>query len=173
MGFFKRKAIIQEVQPEENSCKKSDNSHALLVAAEYLKKNNDDLSAENFKTFRGIEEISGIIHEFSKENEDLINQCNNMKDTFDGIVKATDQFTKVKNDVNESVDTAQKQVTELKKSTNTVTERFEQMNITFQELLTTVDKIRSSTNGIKSIANQTNLLALNASIEAARAKKAC
>ena len=96
MGFFKRKAIIQEVQPEENSSKKSDNSHALLVAADYLKKNNDDLSAENFKTFRGIEEISGIIHDFSKENEDLINQCNNMKDTFDGLVKATDQFTKVK-----------------------------------------------------------------------------
>lgn len=85
------------------------------------------------------------------------------------MLAASDEFATVQSEIQESVSTAQNRVEVLKESSNTVTERFDEMNQTFEKLLESVSEIRKSTDGITAIANQTNLLALNASIEAARA----
>ncbi|MEE3392212.1 MAG: methyl-accepting chemotaxis protein [Lachnospiraceae bacterium] len=169
MGLFSRKTAEAPVQEVPVYTKNKEDYDALKLTLKYLKENHQNVVDQNLRTFKGIESIEGEIHKLSAQNDDLLNKCNDMKDTFSGIIDTSNNFNMVKEDIERSVSTAQDQVDDLKNSSNRVTASFDDMTSTFDDLMQSVEKIRKSTQGITDIANQTNLLALNASIEAARA----
>ena len=142
-----------QVKPEKIS-----NKDPLLLTIDYIKENNNELVNQNLRTFKGIQDIQNNIEDLASKNQELSSQCSEMNDTFENIIQVTERFAEVQNDIDKSVSLAQNQVEILKDSSNTVTDRFEEMNDTFNTLLASVDKIKSSTEGIIAIANQTNLL---------------
>ncbi len=172
MGLFSKKnseQMIPEQQfiPVANNT--SNNKDVMLSTVNFLKNTNDELVKQNLKTVRGIDGIYQTMEHMASENQTLLSECNNMQDNFDNIISVANNFSDVKNGIETSVATAQEQVEVLRNSSNVVTERFEDMDSIFHNLLEAVEHIKASTEGITAIANQTNLLALNASIEAARA----
>lgn len=174
MSLFKKEKKAEKVAEKPavtavEEKKTNSNKDALLLSLNYIKDNNDQLAEQNLRTFRGIQEIQNQVENQAAKNLELSSQCSQMNDSFENIMQVTERFAKVQESITESVTTAQSQVEVLKDSSNIVTDRFSEMNNTFQTLQASVDKIKGSTEGIISIANQTNLLALNASIEAARA----
>lgn len=101
--------------------------------------------------------------------ESLNENIGTFQNVFEGIGDATKSFEDVRRDIVKSVEDAQKQVKVLKADAQKVTESFQVMDATFDNLQASVDEIKKCTKGIISVANQTNMLSLNASIEAARA----
>ena len=152
MGLFNKKKVAEEAAVFENSATpaaKADNTDIMVKTVNFLKSNNDALVKQNLLTVKGIDGIYSNLQNMEEKNKALLEECEVMQERFDNIKAITESFKSVKDGV--------------------VTERFSEMDATFNSLLDAVEKIRESTEGITAIANQTNLLALNASIEAARA----
>lgn len=172
MGLFSKRNS-EQMMPEQQfipvANNRSNNNEVMLSTVDFLKNTNDELVKQNLKTVRGIDGIYQTMENMAKENQTLLSECTNMQDNFDNIISAANNFGDVKSGIETSVATAQEQVEILRESSNVVTERFDDMDSIFQQLLEAVEHIKASTEGITAIANQTNLLALNASIEAARA----
>lgn len=134
--LFKKKTKDTSVQKENTTPVEqpvmSDNTEAILLTIDHLKVTNEELVTQGLETFKGIQEIEASIQTLSDENEELLSQCQAMNTSFEGIVTASDEFATVQSEIQESVSTAQNQVEVLKESSNTVTERFDEMNQTFE-----------------------------------------
>lgn len=124
------------------------------------------------KEVESLQELGNIGSSFGK----ILNEAENFQDklqqfdlNFSNIEQVSGEFAAVKENIDQSVDHAQRGVEELRTSSIQVEAHFGEMENTFESLQQSVEKIKRCTSSIVAIAEQTNLLALNASIEAARA----
>lgn len=143
--------------------------YPIIYAQKFIEDRYAKLTDEEVIISEEILDIKTSFQTVMDEIDDLSAKIEDFRDTFQGIEQAAAGFGEVKNDILDSVDSAQVKVGELKNDSIRVTESFNAMDKTFENLQVAVAEIRECTGGINAIANQTNMLALNASIEAARA----
>lgn len=158
-----------EVAPAEVTEEKKMDKHPIRHAVSYLSEIHEKLEQHDLSASRRLRDTNGKFSELQQEMENITEEVGTLDQTFENIIQVSEHFSEVENSINISVEEAQKQVDVLKKDSSDVSDSFHKMDETFQVLLSSVEKIRSCTEEIVSVANQTNLLALNASIEAARA----
>ena len=113
--------------------------------------------------------VSSSFGNVLREADSFQNTLQDFDQTFLSISQVSGQFAEVKQEIARSVDQAQSEVEELKKSSMQVETHFDAMGSTFDDFQAAVKKIKACTSKIATIADQTNILALNASIEAAKA----
>jgi len=170
MGLFRKKEeVSQYYEPEANREDLKDKSYSLIYAHDYMKKRYDYLVDEEVVITEQIVNIKKAFHQVMEQAERLNENIGTFQNVFEGIGDAAKTFDDVRRDIVKSVENAQEQVKVLKTDSQRVTESFQVMDATFDNLQTSVDEIKKCTKGIISVANQTNMLSLNASIEAARA----
>lgn len=171
MGLFKKKT--EEVSPVMEAAARpedaADKSYPIIYAHDYMRKRYDELVDEEVVITEEIVNIKNAFHQVMDKAKDLNENIEAFQNVFGGIGDAAKSFDDVRKDIVKSVDDAQEQVKVLKSDSQKVTESFQVMDATFDNLQVSVDEIKKCTKGIISVANQTNMLALNASIEAARA----
>lgn len=172
MGLFrKREEEAEQVyyEPEVKREDLKDKSYSLVYAHDYMKRRYDNLVDEEVVITEQIVNIKEAFHQVMEEAENLNENIGAFQNVFEGIGDAARSFEDVRKDIVKSVENAQEQVKVLKTDSQKVTESFQVMDATFDNLQSSVDEIKKCTKGIISVANQTNMLSLNASIEAARA----
>lgn len=134
-----------------------------------LKDYRNDLVQKEVNSLWEINEIGNSFGDVLSENDSFQEKLQEFGNNFSNIEEVSGEFAAVKDNITQSVCSAQSGVEELKDSSLQVKTYFDEMEHTFEDLQNAVEKIRQSTSKIVSIAEQTNILALNASIEAARA----
>ena len=176
MGLFRKREEEEEqvyYEPEVNKGINKqdlkDKSYSLVYAHDYMKKRYNDLVDEEVAITEQIVNIKEAFYQVMEKAESLNENIGTFQSVFEGIGDATKSFEDVRRDIVQSVENAQEQVKVLKADSQKVTESFQVMDTTFDNLQASVDEIKKCTKGIISVANQTNMLSLNASIEAARA----
>lgn len=175
MGLFRKREEEEQLyyEPEINKGINKqdlkDKSYSLVYAHDYMKKRYDDLVDEEVAITEQIVNIKNAFYQVMEKAESLNENIGAFQNVFEGIGDATKSFEDVRRDIVKSVENAQEQVKVLKADSQKVTESFQVMDATFDNLQASVNEIKKCTKGIISVANQTNMLSLNASIEAARA----
>lgn len=104
-----------------------------------------------------------------QDSEELKESLQDFEQAFSSINVVSGQFATVKDDIFQSVEQVKGEVENLKASSLTAANYFEEMQSTFKTFQLSLDEIKKCMGKIVSIADQTNILSLNASIEAARA----
>lgn len=129
----------------------------------------EDLAEDVFKTSQKMRTAHDELADLRKDIVGLQREVNALHEGFSFINQATQKFDHMENEIEASVDGAQKQIEVLKADSNSVQASFKNMMETFETLQSALDQIKRYTVGISEVADQTDLLSLNASIEAARA----
>lgn len=129
----------------------------------------EDLAEDVFKTSQKMRMAHDELAELRKDIGGLQQEVSALHEGFSFINQATEKFDRMENEIELSVDGAQKQIEALKADANSVQESFKNMMETFETLQSALDQIKHYTVSISEVADQTDLLSLNASIEAARA----
>ncbi|URZ16644.1 methyl-accepting chemotaxis protein [Clostridium felsineum] len=166
---FRNKDKVEDIIEINNITRPKDNS-PIVYAIDYLKKCNENLTAEELNTSEQIRKIElsfkKVLNDNSRLNEEINNNFSNI---LSKIETASGGFNEVKKDIIKSINRAETQGNVLKENANQVNASFNEMDTIFQMLQNSVNEIKKCTNEIVGIANQANMLSLNASIEAARA----
>ena len=129
----------------------------------------EDLAEDVFQTSQKMRMAHDELAELRKDIGGLQQEVSALHEGFSFINQATEKFDRMENEIELSVDGAQKQIEALKADSNSVQESFKNMMETFETLQSALDQIKHYTVSISEVADQTDLLSLNASIEAARA----
>ncbi len=141
----------------------------VLHVMDSLKDYHTELVQKEVASLRELDNIGISFGNILKEAESFQERLQNFDQNFSNIEQASEEFTTVREVIAQSVGRAKNGVEELKNSSMQVEAFFNEMESTFVNLQQAVEKIKSCTKSIVSIAEQTNILAINASIEAARA----
>lgn len=155
MGLFSKR---EEEEEQVNKKDLKEKSYSLVYAHDYMKKRYDDLIDEEVMITEQIANIKEVFHQVMEQAENLNENIGAFHNVFDGISDAARSFEDVRKDIVKSVEDAQEQVKVLKTDSQKVTESFQVMDVTFDNLQTSVDEIKKCTKGIISVANQTNML---------------
>ena len=141
----------------------------VLHVMDSLKDYHTELVQKEVASLRELDNIGISFGNILKEAESFQERLQNFDQNFSNIEQASEEFTTVREVIAQSVGRAKNGVEELKNSSMQVEAFFNEMESTFVNLQQAVEKIKSCTKSIVSIAEQTNILVINASIEAARA----
>ena len=145
------------------------NYYPLVHVARSLEDYRKQLVAKEVASLHELQEVQVSFDQVIQEGSEMKECLDNFRDHFVQVREISEQFAKVKQNIDDSVEHAQRQVGGLKESSGQVQEHFTEMQSTFTDFQNSVQNIKECMGKIIAIANQTNMLALNASIEAARA----
>ncbi|MGN1148875.1 MAG: methyl-accepting chemotaxis protein [Lachnospiraceae bacterium] len=166
MIFSKKKA---EIKQDDNKAAEQMNLYPIVHVTKSLKDYQKQLVQKEVSSLQELREVQLAFDEVLEENTVLREKLTSFHGRFEAVGEISGQFGEVKRNIAGSVEQAQQQVSSLKTGSRQVQDYFEEMQSTFTDFQTSVQKIKECMGKIISIANQTNMLALNASIEAARA----
>ena len=169
MGLFKKN---KDVKNENVVVINKDYKKPAVVGVDFVSEKYEEIMKEEVYIQSQIHDIKVNFSQVTEGVADLGRIIEDSKKSLENTASAADKFQNVKNDIFNSVDEVKDELEVLKTSSDDVMTSFNQMNIVFKELESSVRDIKECMNGIIAIANQTNLLSLNASIEAARAGEA-
>lgn len=120
----------------------------LKEKSEKVKDSSSNICSSMEQTNASMYQIADSVSHYASSNQEIAHEAaslSSMTDENDKLVVSVDEMNK------------------------TVSSHSKSMETDMQSLLSVVDSMKNTINGINQIAEQTNLLALNASIEAARA----
>lgn len=140
-------------------------SHVADCILDYQKQ----LAKQEVESLDEMAAVQSMFEQVQMENEQLTGQLAGLTDAFAMVGEAAGQFDSVKNEIADAVTDAQSGIEELKTSSASVQDSFDEINETFSGVQSSVQLIKNFMQEISAIAKKTNILALNASIEAARA----
>ncbi len=143
--------------------------YPILHIADSMKRYQKKLVFNEVASLNELQEIETAFDLVLEENQKLNENLTAFHEVFSTVGEVSEQFSSVQANISEAVQQAEKQVDGLKNSSLQVQEQFTEIENTFKNFQTSVEKIEACMKQIVAIANQTNMLALNASIEAARA----
>lgn len=178
MGLFKKNKSNGEyvhnisgnkTLPVDSAKNKKEAVYPVAYTAKYLEKQFDKLSDEEVTVTRQISDIKSSFQDVMEAADKVGTGIDEFQETFDQIKEIAGVFDEVRDEIINSVTTAQETVRILQDDSKNVVDSFDVMDKTFVSLEHSVEDIKECTMGIIKVANQTNMLALNASIEAARA----
>lgn len=121
---------------------------------------------------KSIQDIAGSMTSVSQSIQDEADMCNSIQQNVDRAEKETTEMIESSDRVKETVEESAEIVTSLKEQADAVNESNKNTVEALTRLSDRVADVENFTNAILTISSQTNLLALNASIEAARAGEA-
>lgn len=150
----------------------TDQKKALNYIADAIEECQKELVENEVASLTELNKISHTFSEVMTGNDELKKEIYSFNEVFSEVNDSTLKFDEVRNEIEQSVRTAQGKVGELKDSSNDVRNTFNEMETGFEKFKGSVNEIAGYMQQIVGIASQTNLLALNASIEAARAGEA-
>lgn len=162
-----KKNTPKEIIPQEMSVK--DRLYPVQHVAQSIKDYQKEITEKEVASLLELGMVKQSFHDVLDESDTFQDKLQDFGQTFSSINEVSEQFVSVKDEINQSVFTAQAKVDELKNSSVQVETYFSEMESTFEGFQNNLKKIKDCTIKIISIAEQTNILALNASIEAARA----
>lgn len=165
--FFSKKSEVSG--KEENKSNENINLYPIVHVSRSLKDYQKQLIQKEVSSLQELREVQTAFEDVLEENSALREKLNSLHEVFEEVGNVSGQFADVKTDIAGSVKQAQKEVSDLKISSQQVQAHFVEIQSTFKDFQDSVQKIKECMGQIISIANQTNMLALNASIEAARA----
>ena len=165
MFSFKKK---ENTEVKQQKIEKVD-LYPIVHIADSLSDYQHKLAVSEVSSLNELQEVESTFEEVLSENLMLKEKIENVHEVFEAVNEISDDFSAVKDEITDSVETAQKHVYGLKDSSKEVQERFVEIQSTFSDFQVSVQEIKDCMKQIIAIANKTNMLALNASIEAARA----
>lgn len=163
MLFNGKKGQTPERAKEEKSL------YPVLHVADSLKAYQKDLVQKEVSSLWELSRVGSSFSGVVKEAETFQTKLQDLGASFSNINETAEQFSQVRQEIAQTVSTAQQQMDELGQTSAQVQTAYEEMAVTFGQLQSAIKEIQQCMGKIVSIADQTNILAINASIEAARA----
>lgn len=145
------------------------NLHPVLHVADSLKEYQKDLVQKEVASLRELDMVGSSFSSVLQEAERFQGKLQDLGSSFSNIDETAEQFAEVRNEISQTVSGAQGQMEALGNTSMQVQHSYDEMEGTFTQLQSAIEKIQQYMSRIVVIADQTNILAINASVEAARA----
>lgn len=166
MGLFSKQEKVSEVKVEIDL---SEISAPIKQIGEFVKKKESEITKEEKVLAGKVDDIKNHFYDIAKKSEDIENVVEGLQTDFHAVDEIHDEMAGSIDSVFRTVTDAYDNVEKLKKNSQAMEEKFDEIQNVFHEFQKSFDEIKDTMQAIIGIANQTNMLALNASIEAARA----
>ncbi len=167
--LFRKNKENQGIKKQSKNGLQAESLYPVLHVTGCVKDYQKEIVEKEVASLQQLNMVSDSFHDVIAEAGDFRQKLDDFEQTFSNINEVSGQFADVKEEIGQSVVTAQNEVEDLKEHSVQVEKCFSDMESTFDSFLASLKKIKSCTNEIVTIAGQTNILALNASIEASRA----
>lgn len=168
--MFNRKSKAEKTAEAQNALiKEKPDCYPVIHTVHSIENYRQQILLKEIDSLQGLGKIRSSFDDVLEKENTMKGQMEAFQERFLHVGEISEQFGTVKLQIDDSVKLAQQQVDGLKESSGQVQKYFDEIQETFLDFQTAVQKIKKCMEEIVSVANQTNLLALNASIEAARA----
>lgn len=168
--MFNWKKKTEKAAAAQNTLtKEKPDCYPIIHTVNSIEEYRQQILLKEIDSLQGLGKIRSSFDDVLAKESMMKEQMDAFQERFLHVGEISEQFGMVKLQIDDSVKHAQEQVDGLKESSGRVQEYFDEIQATFSDFQTAVQKIKECMEEIVSVANQTNLLALNASIEAARA----
>lgn len=168
--MFNWKKKTEKAAAAQNTLtKEKPECYPIIHTVNSIEEYRQQILLKEIDSLQGLGKIRSSFDDVLAKESMMKEQMDAFQERFLHVGEISEQFGMVKLQIDDSVKHAQEQVDGLKESSGRVQEYFDEIQATFSDFQTAVQKIKECMEEIVSVANQTNLLALNASIEAARA----
>lgn len=159
----------EDAAVQDEPFKEKPDCYPVIHTAKCIEDYRQQILLKEIDSLQGLSKIRDSFDDVLAGENEIKEHLDVFLERFLQVGEISELFGNVKQQIDDSVKTAQQQVSGLKESSGQVEKYFDEIQETFLGFLSAVQEIKSCMEQIIAVANQTNLLALNASIEAARA----